>query len=173
MQTTDGLLSRESFRSLSLGRRRVLCLAAYGSGGAAFALLLSGSWWFAALVLLAVAAAAYYPLHVFSESIDFRAMHRPPFGSGRADDGIDESQVQLLYNVYRSTRWILGSAVMIPVLYPMLASWLGWWLPTTDTEWSLVILGISAFVLSVPTILWNWLEPGTHDLPYPADEDVN
>lgn len=173
-QTSDALLSRDGFRNLNLGRRRALCLLAYGSGGAAFPLLLAGGMWSpAGLALLGAAAAAYYPLHVFSEGIDYRARHRPDLGREGVDDGIDELQAHLLYNVYRSTRWLLSSAVMAPVVYAMLAAQLGLWTPEGTTEWGLVVAGAAGFVSSLPTVIWCWLEPGTHDLPYPADEDAD
>lgn len=104
-------------------------------------------------------------------------MPRVPFGGQRGsrevDDGVDEAQLKLLYNVYRTTRWFLSSAVMALVTYPMLASRLGWWMPEGAAEWGLVVAGAAGLVSSLPTVVWGWLEPGTHDRPHPADEDLD
>jgi hypothetical protein len=174
----DGRLKGSS-EGLDRRRRRILCVAAYGSGAAAIALALIERPWsmLPALVLFAVCGCSYYPLHVFSQGIDYRARPRTPFG-GRSgprntDDGVDEAQLQLLYNVYLANRWFSSSAVMALVTYPMLASLFGWWMPQGISEWGLIVAGAACFVSSLPTVIWGWLEPGTHDLPYPADEDLN
>lgn len=167
------------FEGLSRRRRRVLCVAAYASGAAALALAVVGRPWavLPILVLFAACGASYYPLHVFSGGIDFRAGPRMPFGgrgdSRKIDDGVDEADIQLLYNVYRANRWLLSSAVMALVTYPTLASWSGWWMPHGVQEWELVVAGAAGFVCSLPTVIWGWLEPGTHNLPYPAEEDLD
>ncbi len=174
----DGRL-RSGFEGLDRRRRRILCMVAYGAGAAAVALALIDRPWsvLTALILFAVCGASYYPLHVFSRGIDYRARPRMPFGgpggSRSIDDGVDEAELQLLYDVYRATRWLLGSAVMASVTYPLLASLFGWWLPEGVSEWGLIVAGTAGFVSSLPTVIWGWLEPGTHDRPYPADEDLD
>jgi hypothetical protein len=59
------------------------------------------------------------------------------------------------------------------VTYPMLASRFGWWMPEGISEWGLIAAGAAGLVSSLPTVIWGWLEPGTHDRPYPADEDLD
>jgi hypothetical protein len=180
--TIHGLVSggiRDSFEELDRRRRRVLCVVAYGAGAAAIGLALINRPWSVvlALALFAACGASYYPLHVFSQGIDYRARHeplarRPPFDRPE-EASVDDAQLKLLYNVYLVNRWFLSSAVMALVTYPMLASWFGWWLPEEAFEWGVVIAGAAGFVSSLPTVIWGWLEPGTHDLPYPADEDLD
>jgi MFS family permease len=180
--TIHGLVSgrlKVRFERLGRRRRRALCVLAYGSGAAAIALAMIERPWsvLPALALFAVCGASYYPLHVFSQGIDYRARPRTPFGGPggplSVEDGVDEAELQLLYNVYLANRWFLSSAVMALVTYPMLASWFGWWLPEGVTEWGLIVAGAAGFVSSLPTVIWGWLEPGTHECPYPADEDLD
>ena len=173
----DGRI-KDNFEELDRRRRKVLCVVAYGSGAAAIALALIGRPWSVvlALALFAACGASYYPLHVFSQGIDYRARPeplawRPRFG--RPGEGVDDAQLKLLYNVYLANRWFLSSAVMALLTYPMLASWFGWWMPEGEFEWGLIVAGAAGFVSSLPTVIWGWLEPGTHDRPYPADEDVD
>ena len=53
----------------------------------------------------------------------------------------------------------------------MLASRFGWWLPEGISRWCLhIVAGAARLVSSLPTAIWGWLEPGTHDRAYPADE---
>ena len=55
--------------------------------------------------------------------------------------------------------------------YPMLASRFGWWMPEGISRWCLhIVAGAARLVSSLPTASWGWLEPGTHDRAYPADE---
>jgi len=169
---------KDSFEELDRRRRRGLCALAYSSGAAAIALVRIECPWaiLPALALFAVCGASYYPLQVFSQGIDYRARpeplaRRPRFGL--LGQGVDDAQLKLLYNVYLANRWFLSSAVMALVTYPMLASWSGWWMPERAFEWGLVIAGTAGFVSSLPTVIWGWLEPGTHDRPYPADEDLD
>ena len=180
--TIHGLMDgriRDSFEELDRRRRRLLCLVAYGAGAAAIAFALINRPWaiLPALALFAVSGASYYPLHAFSQGIDYRARHEPLARRPRFDrpdeESVDDAQLKLLYNVYLVNRWFLSSAVMALVTYPMLASWVGWWMPERAFEWGLVIAGAAGFVSSLPTVIWGWLEPGTHDLPYPADEDLD
>jgi hypothetical protein len=174
----DGRL-KGRFEGLDRRWRRILCVVAYGAGATAVALAMIERPWSVplALTLFAACGASYYPLHVFSQGIDYRARPRRPFGGPGGpqcvEDGVDEAQLQLLYNVYLANRWFLSSAVMALVTYPMLASWFGWWLPEGAFEWGLVVAGTAGFVSSLPTVIWGWLEPGTHDCPYPADEDLD
>jgi hypothetical protein len=174
----DGRL-RASFEGLDRRLRRALCVLAYGSGAAAIALALIERPWsvLPALVLFVVCAVSYYPLHVFSGGIDYRARPRVPFrgpgGPLSVEDGVDEAELQLLYDVYLANRWFLSSAVMALVTYPMLASFFRWWMPEGAFEWGLVVAGTAGFVSSLPTVIWGWLEPGTHNLPHPADEDLD
>jgi hypothetical protein len=180
--TIRGLMNERlkgGFEGLDRRRRRVLCTMAYGSGGAAVVLGPIEHPWplLPALVLFAVCGASYYPLHVVSRGIDYRARPRMPLG-GRSrprdvDGGVDEAQLQLLYNVYLANRWLLSSAVMALVTYPMLASRFGWWMPEGISEWGLIAAGAAGLVSSLPTVIWGWLEPGTHDRPHPADEDLD
>jgi hypothetical protein len=179
--TIHGLMDermRESFEGLDRRLRRVLCVVAYGSGAAAIALALINRPWsvLLALALFAACGASYYPLHVFSQGIDYRARpeplaRRPRFGLPR--QGVDDAQLKLLYNVYLANRWFLSSAVMALVTYQMLASLFRWWMPEGAFEWGLIVAGAAGFVNSLPTVIWGWLEPGTHNHPYPADEDLD
>ena len=179
--TIHGLMDgriRDSFEELDRRRRRVLCVVAYGSGAAAIALALLDRPWtiLPALALFAVCGASYYPLHVFSQGIDYRARpeplaRRPRFGL--LGQGVDDAQLKLLYNVYLANRWFLSSAVMVLVTYPMLAYLFRWWMPDEAFEWGLIVAGTAGFVSSLPTVIWGWLEPGTHNRPYPADEDLD
>lgn len=180
--TISGLLDERLgsvFEGLNRRRRRTLCAVAYCSGAAAIAFASVGRPWpvLMALVLFAVCGAAYYPLHVFSQGIDYRARPRMPFGrpsdARDSGDGVDEAEIQLLYSVYLANRWFLSAAVMALVTYPVVASQLGWWMPERTSEWGLVVAGAAGFVCSLPTVIWGWLEPGTHNLPHPADEDVD
>jgi len=174
----DGRL-RASFEGLDRRLRRALCTLAYGSGAAAVALALIERPWsvLPALVLFVVCGVSYYPLHVFSGGIDYRARPRVPFrgpgGPQGVEDGVDEAELQLLYDVYLANRWFLSSAVMALLTYPMLASFFRWWMPEGITEWGLIVAGTAGFVSSLPTVIWGWLEPGTYNLPHPADEDLD
>jgi hypothetical protein len=100
-------------------------------------------------------------------------VHPCPIKYSRSRNNLRNVGLKLLYNVYLVNRWFLSSAVMALVTYPMLASWFGWWMPERAFEWGLVIAGAAGFVSSLPTVIWGWLEPGTHNLPYPADEDLD
>jgi hypothetical protein len=101
--TIRGLMNERlkgGFEGLDRRRRRVLCTMAYGSGGAAVVLGPIEHPWplLPALVLFAVCGASYYPLHVVSRGIDYRARPRMPFG-GRSrprdvDGGVDEAQLR-------------------------------------------------------------------------------
>jgi len=92
---------------------------------------------------------------------------------GLLGQGVDDAQLKLLYNVYLANRWFLNSAVMVLVTYPMLAYLFRWWMPDEAFEWGLIVAGTAGFVSSLPTVIWGWLEPGTHNRPYPADEDLD
>ncbi len=157
----------------------MLCAVAYGSAAAAIALALINrpSAILPALALFAACGASYYPLHVFSQGIDYRARHEPLARRPRFDrpdeESVDDAQLKLLYNVYLVNRWFLSSAVMVLVTYPMLAYLFRWWMPDEAFEWGLIVAGTAGFVSSLPTVIWGWLEPGTHNRPYPADEDLD
>lgn len=153
----------------------MMCVLSYGAGASAIALTITGSLWsnLLALILFVVCLATYYPLHVFSSGIDYQVRVTMPFGTRKSGGASgDEAALLLLASVDRATRWLMGSTLMLVVLYPMAASQLGWWLPTSVSDDAMVIIGTAGYVCSVTTVVWSWMEPGTHDLPYPADEDL-